>query len=164
MTLSGSFTDPTLPPGFAPHNIRNINGQMYVAYAKQNATKTDAVLGPGLGLVDIFDLNGNFIKRFASKGKLNAPWGIALATANYGTFSNDILIGNLGDGHITAFDPTTGATLGQLTNAAGGTIAVQGLWAIMFGNGGMGGLKDVLYFTAGPTAYAHGRFGSIAFQ
>jgi len=164
VTLSGSFTDPTLPLGFAPHNIRNINGQMYVAYAKQNATKTDAVLGPGLGLVDIFDLNGNFIKRFASKGKLNAPWGIALATANYGTFSNDILIGNLGDGHITAFDPTTGATLGQLTNAAGGTIAVQGLWAIMFGNGGMGGLKDVLYFTAGPTAYAHGRFGSIAFQ
>lgn len=163
-TLAGSFTDPTLPHGFAPHNIRNINGQLFVAYAKQNATKTDAVTGAGLGVVDVFDLNGNFVKRFAFKGKLNAPWGLALATANFGTFSNDVLVGNLGDGTVNAFDPTTGASLGTLSNAAGKPIKLSGLWGLMFGNGGMGGLKDTLYFTSGPSAYAHGRFGSITAQ
>jgi uncharacterized protein (TIGR03118 family) len=163
-TLSGSFTDPHLPSGYAPHNIRNINGQLYVAYAKQNATKTDAVLGKGLGIVNVFDLNGNFIKRFAMKGTLNAPWGLALATANFGTFSNDILVGNLGDGTVNAFDPTTGAFLGQLSTSAGKPIKISGLWGLMFGNGGMGGLKDTLYFTSGPNAYAHGRFGSITAQ
>lgn len=162
--LSGSFTDPHLPSGWGPHNIRNINGQMYVAYAKQNATKTDAVTGAGLGVVDIFDLNGNFIKRFTLKGKLNAPWGLALATANFGTFSNDILIGNLGDGTINAFDPTTGALKGTLSNAQNQPIKLPGLWGLMFGNGGMGGSKDTLYFTSGPSAYAHGRFGSITAQ
>jgi uncharacterized protein (TIGR03118 family) len=164
VTLSGTFTDPGLPAGFAPHNIRNINGQLYVAYAKQNATKTDAVLGKGLGLVDVFDLNGNFIKRFASKGPLNAPWGMAIAPSNFGKFSNDILIGNLGDGHITAFDPTTAKPLGQLSSAPGKPLAISGLWAIMFGNGGMGGSTNILYFTSGPSAYAHGRFGSITAQ
>jgi len=162
--LSGSFTDPHLPRGFAPHNIRNINGQLYVAYAKQNATKTDAVLGKGLGLVNVFDLNGNYIKRFAVQGTLNAPWGLALATANFGTFSNDILVGNLGDGTVNAFDPTSGAFLGQLSNSAGKPIRISGLWGLMFGNGGMGGLKDTLYFTSGPSAYAHGRFGSVTAQ
>ncbi|HZQ67975.1 MAG TPA: TIGR03118 family protein [Terriglobales bacterium] len=163
-TLPGSFTDPRLPPGFAPHNIRLINNQLYVAYAKQNATKTDAVFGPGLGFVDIFDLNGNFIKRFANKGKLNAPWGLALATSNFGTFSNNILVGNLGDGKITAYDATTGAVKGQLSDSTGKILQFPGLWGLMFGNGGSGGSKDVLYFTSGPGNYAHGRFGSIAFQ
>ena len=164
VTLSGTFTDPGLPAGFAPHNIRNINGQLYVAYAKQNATKTDAVLGKGLGLVNVFDLNGNFIKRFASKGVLNAPWGLAIAPATFGKFSNDILVGNLGDGRITAFDPATGKPLGQLSSAPGKPIALSGLWGLMFGNGGMGGSTNVLYFTSGPSAYAHGRFGSITAQ
>jgi uncharacterized protein (TIGR03118 family) len=164
VTLSGNFTDPGLPAGYAPHNIRNLNGQMYVAYAKQNASKSDAVLGKGLGLVDVFDLNGNFIKRFASKGMLNAPWGLAVAPSTFGKFSNDILIGNLGDGHITAFDPTTATALGQLSSAPGKPLAISGLWAITFGNGGMGGLTNVLYFTSGPSGYAHGRFGSITAQ
>lgn len=163
-TLSGTFTDPRLPAGFAPHNIRNINGQLFVAYGKQNATKTDVIAGPGLGFVDIFDLNGNFVKRFVTKGALNAPWGLALATANFGTFSNDVLVGNLGDGKITAYDPTTGAQLGQLSNAAGKPLVFPGLWGLMFGNGGSGGTKDVLYFTSGPSNYAHGRFGSITAQ
>jgi uncharacterized protein (TIGR03118 family) len=162
--LAGSFTDPTLPRNFAPFNIRNINGQLFVLYAKQNAAKSDAVFGPGLGLVDIFDLNGNFVKRFLSKGALNAPWGVAIAPSTFGTFANDILVGNLGDGKINAFDPTTGALLGTLSGANGLPIKINGLWAITFGNGGLGGSKDVLYFTAGPNAYAHGRFGSITFQ
>jgi uncharacterized protein (TIGR03118 family) len=163
VNLAGSFTDTHLPAGFAPHNIRNIGGQLWVAYAKQNATKTDAVLGPGLGLVDIFDLNGNFIKRFATRGKLNAPWGLALAPATYGTFANNILVGNLGDGKITAYDAVSGAVKGQLANAAGRLIVLPGLWALTFGNGGQGGSKDTLYFTSGPSAYAHGRFGRITF-
>jgi len=163
VSLGGTFTDARLPAGFAPHNIRNINGQMYVAYAKQNATKTDAVPGAGLGIVDIFDLSGNFVKRFAIKGSLNAPWGLTAATASFGQFSNDILVGNLGDGKITAFDPTSGANLGQLSNSRG-PLAISGLWALQFGNGGSGGLTNVLYVTAGPTAYKHGRFASIAAQ
>lgn len=161
VNLSGSFTDPRLPNGFAPHNLRNINGQLWVAYAKQNATKTDAVLGAGLGVIDIFDLNGNMIKRFTFKGHLNAPWGLALAPSTFGTFAGDILIGNLGDGKITAFDPTTGAAKGQLKGANGQPIVLKGLWALTFGNGGQGGMTSVLYFTSGPNAYAHGRFGSI---
>jgi uncharacterized protein (TIGR03118 family) len=164
VSLSGSFTDPHLPSGFAPHNIRNIGGKLYVTYAKQNATKSDVVPGPGLGFVDTFDLNGNFIKRFASKGKLNAPWGLAQATASFGTFSNDILVANLGDGRVTAYDPTTGAVKGQLSTPTGTVISISGLWALMFGNGGQGGALNVLYFTAGPNAYAHGRFGSITAQ
>lgn len=164
VSLSGSFTDSHLPAGFAPFDIRNLGGKLYVSYAKQNATKSDAVLGAGLGVVDIFDLNGNFIKRFATKGKLNAPWGLALTPSTFGTFSNDILVGNLGDGHITAFNPTTGAVLGQLSTPAGQVISVKGLWGLTFGNGGSGGLKNVLYYAAGPNGYAHGRFGSIKAQ
>jgi uncharacterized protein (TIGR03118 family) len=163
-TLSGSFTDPHLPAGYAPHNIRFINNQFFVAYGKQNATKTDVVAGAGFGFVDTFDINGNFIKRFINKGALNAPWGLALATANFGTFSNDLLVGNLGDGKITAYDPTTGAQKGQLSNAAGKPLVIPGLWGLMFGNGASGGSKDVLYFTSGPSNYAHGRFGSITAQ
>jgi len=163
VSLGGTFTDPSLPHNFGPHNIRLINGQLYVAYAKQNAAKTDAVPGAGLGVVDIFDLSGNFVKHFTIKGSLNAPWGLAVAPSNFGQFSNDILVGNLGDGHITAFDPNTGANLGQLSNNRG-PLAISGLWALMFGNGGSGGLTNVLYVTAGPSGYKHGRFASISAQ
>jgi len=163
VNLAGNFTDPNLPAGFAPYNIRNINGQLFVLYARQNASKHDARPGPGLGVIDIFDLNGNFVKRFAARGRLNAPWGIALAPASFGTFANSILVGNLGDGRITAFDATTGALKGQLMNAAGQPIQIQGLWGLMFGNGGQGGQTNALYFASGPNAYTHGRFGRITF-
>ena len=161
--LAGSFTDPQLPAGFAPHNIRLLNGQLWVLYAKQNAQKTDPVFGPGLGLVDVFDVNGNFVKRFTSRGKLNAPWAIALAPSTFGTFANDIIVGNLGDGRMTAYDPNTGAALGQLSGSNGVPLKISGLWALTFGTGGQGGLTNVLYFTAGPNAYQHGWFGSISF-
>jgi uncharacterized protein (TIGR03118 family) len=164
VTLAGNFTDPNLPSGWAPYNIRNINGQLFIAYAKQNAAKKDSVHGPGLGIVDIFDLNGNFIKRFAFRGKLNAPWGLAQAPATFGTFANDILVGNLGDGKITAYDATTGALKGQLSDSTGTPLVIPGLWEITFGNGGLGGSADILYFAAGPSAYKHGWFGTITFQ
>jgi uncharacterized protein (TIGR03118 family) len=163
VSLSGTFTDPTLPSGYAPYNIRDIGGQLYVAYAKQNATKTDAAFCAGCGYIDIYDLNGNFIKRFASQGKLNAPWGLAQATKSFGSFSNLILAGNLGDGKINGFS-TSGVNKGQLSSAPNKPIVVQGLWGLMFGNGGTGGTLNVLYFTAGPSGYAHGRFGSITLQ
>jgi len=163
VTLSGTFTDPNLPSGYAPYNIRDIGGTLYVAYAKQNSTKTDAMPCAGCGYVDTYDLNGNFLKRFASQGKLNAPWGLAQATKSFGTFSNLILVGNLGDGKITGFS-TAGVNKGQLSSAPGKPIAIPGLWGLMFGNGGSGGTLNVLYFTAGPNAYAHGRFGSITLQ
>jgi len=162
--LAGNFTDPNLPAGVAPHNIRLINGQLWVLYAKQNAQKTDPVFGAGFGLVDIFDLNGNFVKRFTARGKLNAPWGIALAPSTFGTFANAVIIGNLGDGKMTAYNATTGAPLGQLSGANGQPLRIQGLWALTFGNGGQGGLTNVLYFTAGPGGYQHGWLGSITFQ
>jgi len=164
VTLAGNFTDPNLPSGWAPYNIRNINGQLFIAYAKQNAAKKDSVHGPGLGIVDIFDLNGNFIKRLVTMGKLNAPWGLAQAPATFGKFANDLLVGNLGDGKITAYDPNTGAIKGQLSDSTGTALVIPGLWAITFGNGGQGGSVDILYFAAGPTSYKHGWFGTVTFQ
>lgn len=163
-TLTGKFKDPNLPAGYAPYNIRKIGSQLYVVYCKQNQGKNFPEVGPGLGLVDIFDLNGKFVKRFAAKGKLNAPWGIAQAPANFGMFSNAILVGNLGDGRISAYDATTRQFLGQIKKSNGKAIVLDGLWALTFGNGGMGGATNTLYFTSGPDFYTHGRFGSITAQ
>jgi len=162
VSLSGSFTDPRLPAGYAPYNIRKLGNRLFVLYAKQNAQKNEAQEGPGLGLVDIFDLNGNFLRRFTAGGKLNAPWGIAQAPPSFGTFGGNVLVGNLGDGKITAYDANTGAMKGQLANPQGTTIVIDELWALTFGNGGQGGQKNLLYFTSGPVGYRHGRLGVIA--
>jgi len=162
VSLAGSFTDPNLPAGYAPYNLRKIGTRLFVLFAKQNAKKSEAVVGAGLGLLDVFDLNGNFIRRLTTGGQLNAPWGIAQAPTTFGTFGGDILVGNLGDGRITAFDPQTGASKGQLSNSGGKPIVISELWALTFGNGGQGGKKGLLYFTSGPGNYKHGRLGSIA--
>ena len=111
---AGAFTDPKIPSGFGPFGIQNINGNLYVTYAMQDADRQDDVQGKELGYVDIYDPNGVLIDRFASKGKLNAPWGLALAPAGFGKFSNSLLVGNFGDGRINAFDVATGKFLGQL--------------------------------------------------
>ena len=148
-SLSGAFTDPKLPAGFAPHGIHVINNQVYVAYAMQDGHKHDAQPGAGLGQVDIFDSNGNFVSTFvAAGGKLNAPWGIVATPASFGTFSNAILVGNFGDGTINAFD-TTGKFLGQLTDASDKVLVNPGLWDMVFGGGGTSGDPGALYFTAG---------------
>ena len=162
VTFGGGFIDPNIPAGYAPFNIALINGRLFVTYAKQNATKTDAVFCAGCGFVDSFDLNGTLIKRFASKGHLNAPWGLAVAPGNFGTFSGDVLIGNLGDGKINAYK--SGVFLGQLLNSASTPIVIKKLWGLKFGNDGNAGLKKELFFTAGPGTYLHGRFGKITFQ
>src|SRR5579862_5174588 len=147
--LSGSFTDPNLPAGYAPHGIHVINNQIYVAYAMQDGAKHDAMPGAGLGQVDIFDMNGNFVSTFvAAGGQLNAPWGVVATPATFGPFPNAILVGNFGDGTINAFD-TTGKFLGQLTNSSNAVLVNPGLWDMVFGGGGTSGAPGTLYLTAG---------------
>jgi uncharacterized protein (TIGR03118 family) len=148
-TLSGSFTDPNLPAGLAPHSVHVIGNQIYVAYAMQDTAKHDAQPGAGLGQVDVFDMNGNFVSVFVATGaQLNAPWGVAQAPATFGSFPNAILIGNFGDGTINAFD-TTGKFLGQITDTSNKPIVNPGLWEVVFGGGGNSGDPNTLYFTAG---------------
>jgi len=165
-TLAGSFSDPTVPTGFAPFNIQNINGVLYVTYALQDANAEDDVPGPGNGFINKFDLNGNLLGRFASHGTLNSPWGMALAPAGFGEFGGDLLVGNFGDGRINAFDPATGDFLGQLKDGSGNPITIEGLWGLRFGNGVRGGDPNTLYFAAGIPGPGqledHGLFGSIS--
>ena len=163
--LTGSFADPTLPTGYSPFGIHSIGGNVYVTYAQVNATTGESV-GAGLGYVNEFDNNGNFIVRVVSQSALNAPWGMALAPAGFGSFAGDLLIGNFGDGVINAFDPKTFALIGSLNTSAGTPIANIGLWEIFFGqNSGQTttlGDPNTLYFSAGINGEKGGLFGSIA--
>ncbi len=166
VTLMGGFTDSTLPPGYAPFNVDNIGGILYVTYALQDAAKHDDVAGLGHGYVDEFDTNGNLIKRLISNGPLDSPWGLALAPGNFGDFSNDLLVGNFGNGMINVFNPTTGVQLGDLQDAGGNPIVDEGLWGLGFGNGSGSGPTNTLYFAAGipgpDNVEDHGLFGDIA--
>jgi uncharacterized protein (TIGR03118 family) len=149
-SLAGSFTDPNLPAGLAPHGIHVIGSQVYVAYAMQDTPKHDAMPGAGAGQVDIFDSNGNFVSVFVAAGSsnnLNAPWGVVAAPASFGTFANDILVSNFGDGTISAFD-TTGKFIGQVTDSSNKVLVNPGMWDMVFGAGGTGD-PGTLYFTAG---------------
>jgi uncharacterized protein (TIGR03118 family) len=163
--LAGNFTDPTLPAGYSPFGIHSIGGNVYVTYAQVSTTTFESV-GAGLGYVDEFDNNGNFITRVAGQGVLNAPWGMALAPAGFGSFGGDLLIGNFGDGVINAFDPKTFALVGSLNTSAGTPIANPGLWEIFFGqNSGQTttlGDPNTLYFAAGINGEKGGLFGSVA--
>ena len=161
VATTGSFTDPNLPAGYAPFNIQQIGNQVFVTYAVQDAAKHDPVNGPGNGVVDVYDLDGNFVKRFATGGMLNSPWGVVQASANFGGFSNAILIGNFGDGTINAFDPAAGNFLGQLQDSSSHVVTNASLWALVFGAGGTGD-PNTLYFTAGLANEGHGLFGAIA--
>jgi uncharacterized protein (TIGR03118 family) len=161
VSLAGSFTDPSIPSGFAPFGIANLNGQLYVTYAKQDADKEDDVAGPANGFVDIFDTNGNLIRRLVTHGRLNSPWGLTFAPADFGQFSNDLLVGNFGDGRINVVDPTTGDFLGQLRDRDNRAITIDGLWGLAFGNGANAGPTTTLFFTAGIDDEAHGLFGSL---
>jgi uncharacterized protein (TIGR03118 family) len=152
-SLAGSFTNPSLPAGLAPHGIHVIGSQVYIAYAMQDTPKHDAVPGAGAGQVDIFDSNGNFVSTFVAAGasnNLNAPWGVVAAPASFGTFANDILVSNFGDGTVSAFD-TTGKFIGQLTDSSSKVLVNPGVWDMVFGAGGTGD-PGTLYFTAGGSA------------
>lgn len=150
ITVAGGFVDPGVPAGYAPFGIRNIGNYLYVTYAVQNAAAHDDVAGPGNGLVDIFDQDGFLIKRLVSNGVLNSPWGLAQAPANFGIFSNMLLVGNFGDGRINVFDPASGDYMGAIDDMLGNPITLEGLWAITFGSGTAAGATNKLYFTSGP--------------
>jgi uncharacterized protein (TIGR03118 family) len=159
-TLSGgTFTDPNLPAGYAPHGVHVINNVVFVTYAVQDAAKHDPVVGAGMGLVDLFHTDGSFVRRGMTGGTLNAPWGVVAAPANFGTFSNDVLVGNFGDGTISAYD-STGNFLGQLKNSNAQVITNAGLWELVFGAGGTGD-PNTLYFTAGGSSQTSGLFGTL---
>lgn len=160
VALPGSFTDPNLPAGYAPFGIQVIGRQVFVTYAVQDAAKHEPVVGSGNGIVSIFDMDGNFVRRFATGGALNAPWGITQASANFGPFSNNILIGNVGDGNINAFDPSTGQFLGELIDGNGFAIAEVGLHGLAFRADGLGD-PDTLYFTAEFSNKADGILGAF---
>jgi len=164
-TLAGNFTDtalPALPADYHPFNVQALGGELYVAYAK-----VDPMTGldiKGFGAVSVFDFNGVFKRRIALNGPLSAPWGLVIAPASFGIFGNALLVGNFdfdGAARISAFNPTTGAFLGQLQDESGTTISIDGLWAIVFGNGGNGGDVNTLYFAAGIGEEEHGLFGSL---
>jgi uncharacterized protein (TIGR03118 family) len=160
-TLSGTFTDPSLPAGFAPFNVHVINNQVFVMYAQQNPAGGPPTPGSGAGYVSVFDNNGNFVARTISGGNLNAPWGLALAPASFGAFGGDLLVGNFGDGTINAYDPTSFALKGQLQDSTGKAIQNNALWEILFGANGTGD-PNTLYFSAGVNGENGGLFGTIA--
>jgi uncharacterized protein (TIGR03118 family) len=159
--LAGTFTDPLLPSGYAPFNIQALAGSLYVAYAEQDPASPDEVAGAGLGVIDRFDLQGRLIERIASGGSLNAPWGMAIAPSSFGAWSGALLVGNFGDGRISAYSAGSHAYLGQVSGPDGLPLEIDGLWALSPGNNGSAGSKDTLYFTAGPGDEMHGLFGYL---
>ncbi|MBZ5585153.1 MAG: TIGR03118 family protein [Acidobacteriia bacterium] len=159
--LTGTFTDPTLPAGYAPFDVKNIGGVLYVTYAVQDTAKKDDVAGLGNGIVDKFDLNGNFMGRFVTGGALNSPWGLALAPSGFGDVGGDLLVGNFGDGMIHAYNLTSGALVETLQDPSGNPLSIDGLWSLQFGNGAAAGPTGTLFFTAGPNDESDGLFGRI---
>lgn len=160
-TVPGGFVDKNLPQGYAPFGIHNIQGNIYVTYAKQDATKHDDVPGPGFGYVNVFDPNGKLIKRVASNGPLNAPWAVALAPSNFGVHSRQLLIGNFGDGKINAYSYGGFTFQKSLHTPAGVPLVIDGLWAFDFGNGLRNQPINTLFFTAGPADESKGLYGSL---
>lgn len=160
VNVPGGFVDVNLPSGYAPFNVQNVGGHVFVMFALQGEPP-DEVDGRGLGFVDEFDSEGNLLLRLQHGPWLNAPWGVAKAPANFGKFSNDLLVGNFGSGQIAAFDSTTGEFLGRL-HGTKGVLVIPGLWAIMFGGGtANNGATDQLFFTAGIDDEQHGLFGTL---
>ena len=166
--VPGGFSDPKLPKGYAPFGIQALAGSIFVTYAKQDAAKKDDVAAPGQGFVDEFTPDGVLVAQVVNSGKknapLNAPWGLALAPADFSVFGGDLLVGNFGNGRISAYTQRGGGKWvykGQLRHADGTPIEIDGLWAIAFGNGAAAGPTNTLYFLSGPSGEAHGLFGSI---
>ena len=164
VTVPGAFVDKKAPRRFAPFGIQTINGTILVTYARQDAAKVNDVPGAMRGLVDMFDTDGKLMGRVAAKGALDAPWGLALAPSDFGTFSGDLLVGNFGNGMIHAYHQQPNGhwkLRGPLKDSHGKVLKIEELWGLSFGNGGAAGPANTLYFTAGPSGGSHGLFGSI---
>ena len=150
-----------MPRGLAPFNVLNIGDVLLVAFAKQDAAKHDEVDGPGLGLVGVFTPDGKLIRWFEHVNDLNAPWGMAMAPSDFGSFSHHLLVGQFGSGEILAFDVETGGFAGAMQDPSGNTLAIDGLWGISFGNDGKAGNATTLYYAGGPNSENNGVFGSL---
>jgi len=161
--FAGKFVDPNIPAGFAPFNVQDIGGKLYVTYAPAGRANQIAAT-EGMGFVDIFDENGNFLQRLITQSKLAAPWGIALAPAGFGQFGGDLLVGNFSfvASEINAFDPVSGALISTIPIDVGAGNTPGGLWTLIFGNGGNGGNPNTLYFSDGINGEANGLFAAIA--
>lgn len=159
--LDGAFSDPNIPNSYSTFNVQNIGGKLYVTYAQQSHKEPDEETDHGSGFVDVFDTSGNLIQRLIEGNHLNAPWGLAHAPADFGAFSNALIVGNFGDGQLHAYDFDSGKYLGELKDESGKPVVIDGLWGITFGNGGNGGDRNALYFAAGPDDETHGLFGSL---
>ena len=159
--LTGTFFDPNLPAGYAPFNVQNLDDQLFVAYALQDANQEEEVAGLGFGFVDVFDLQGNLLDRVGTQGLLNAPWGMAIAPSTFGDIAGDLFVGNFGDGRINIFDLDTNMFVGQLRDILGNTVAIDGLWALIAGNDGLAGSSGKIYFSAGPNDETNGAFGVL---
>jgi len=156
---AGSFTDPKIPTNYAPFNVQNLGGVLYVTFAMRDATGHDDIAGQGHGFVDAFDTNGNLLRRLVSHGRLDSPWGLAIAPASFGDFAGDLLVGNFGDGRINAYTVDKGNFRGVLTGTNGAPITIDGLWALRVGNTAAD--PNAVYFTAGINNEADGLFGKI---
>ena len=164
LVTSATFSDPSLPEGYAPFGIQRVGEMIVVTYARQDADAADELHGQGLGFVDAYDTAGNLLGRVAQHGQLNAPWGLAQAPASFGRFGGDLLVGNFGDGQINAYAKLPNGHFehrGELRDPAGKALAIDGLWALEFGNDGGAGPSTRLFFTAGPNDEQDGLFGSI---
>ncbi len=157
----GSFTDPDAPDHYAPFGIANLGRMLAVTFAQREVDGTDDEPGAGHGLVDLFAFDGTMIRRLVSHGELDSPWGLAIAPGGFGKFSNDLLVGNFGDGRILAYNLHNGNFKGALEDDSGRPIVNDGLWGLKFGNGAFGTDTRSLYFTAGTDGEAHGLFGVI---
>jgi uncharacterized protein (TIGR03118 family) len=156
-----AFHDDGIPQGFAPFNVQGIGPNIYVTFAQQDSAKHDPVAGAGLGYVVVFDGQGKNIAHLEHGDWFNAPWGVVLAPADFGEFSHALLVGNFRGGTVAAFNPRTGRFMGNVLNAGGATVNIDGLWALAFGNGGASGPGSTLFFTAGPDNETNGLFGTL---
>jgi len=157
------FRDPKIPAGYAPFGIQNLAGKIYVTYGLRNAQRTDVVPGNGLGFVDVYSVNGTLIHHLIKNGPLsplNAPWGLAIAPRGFGPFGGALLVGNLGNGWINAFNATTGRFLGTLAGARGYPVTIDDLWGLRAGSSTFGGAGAVV-FSAGPSSYLNGVVGIL---
>lgn len=167
-TMSGTFTDPHEPAGYAPFNVAVVGTHLLVSYAKQDQDAEDDVAGAGNGFIDEYALTGKFMKRLISGtsvggrvSQLNSPWGMTIASAHFGKFKKALLVGNFGSGQIAAFNVSSGKLLGLISDAQGHALTIDGVWALTPGGGGSSGDPNKIYFTAGPGGETHGLFGSI---
>ncbi|MEO6804605.1 MAG: TIGR03118 family protein [Edaphobacter sp.] len=158
---SNAFSDEELPDGYVPFNVQNIGGNLYVSFARQDSAKHDQVDGAGHGYVDVFSPTGKLLHRLQHGAWFNSPWGMVLASTDFGANSHDVLVGQFGSGEILVFDPVTGKFKGTLNNASNNPIVIDRIWSLQFGNGGAAGPANSLFFTAGINNEQDGLFGTI---